>query len=130
MDDRLWIVTVIEENNMQFFAFPIEWKARECCSHWKNEGYEVEMEAYRPANDLDKDWKAEAESTLKDLTDLSIHYNELKNKVVDAQEELQAARDEADKRVGQVEEELRIAKSDCQTLKEIIVRQAMRMVGM
>lgn len=114
MDDRLWIVTVFDEGNTQYMAFPIEWKAKECCSHWQNEGYEAEVEQFRPVNNIDKDWRAEAESTLKDFIDISAKHNELKKQFDEVTEKLH--------------NEIHQQREDINVLKEAIVRQMLKEV--
>ena len=57
-------------------------------------------------------------------------YDDLLTEVEGLRTALDDAKAESERRINQVAEELRVARSDVHTLEEVIVKLAMRLVGM
>lgn len=115
----LWIVKVIDAEGTTYSGFESQ---NEALVYAKMMGSDA-IGRYMLADEAENDWKdryAEEEEQYKNLT------TELEG----LRAALGDAKAESEKRVEQIANELRIARTDIHTLEEVIVKMAMRLVGM
>lgn len=116
MNDTIWIVKTgnvynVFENKAQAEAF-------------LNRADETsEIVKYEAVHINDRDWKKEYEEEAEKLDSLSVELDGLRTALADAKAE-------AEKRINVAMDELKVARSDVHTLEEVIVKMAMRLVGM
>lgn len=116
MKDTIWIIKTgkaynVFENKAQAEAF------LNCADETS------ELVKYEAVHIIDRDWKTDYEEEAKKLDSLSVELDGLRTAFA-------GAKAESEKRINVAMDELRVARSDVHTLEEVIVKMAMRLVGM
>lgn len=124
----LWIVTVIDGDNVQYMAFDEEEKARSCYRHWLDEGYEASLRPYKA--DDGGFWEKQSREVMERYENLQGDYNELKLDAIRLEEELAKAKERFDEVTTELHNEVEPLRQDINILKEALVRQALKAVGL
>lgn len=119
MKDTIWIIKSGEETPI-YQVFEDEAEAQEC---FKEMEEVCEIVKYKAVHINDRDWKKDYEEEAENLDRLSVELDGLRTAFADAKAE-------SEKRINVAMDELKVARSDVHTLEEVIVKMAMRLVGM
>lgn len=130
---ELWVVTEIntETGTRNRVLCQTEEEAElyaEEVSKHANRGAEVTK--FYSEDHCDRDWKDEAREWREMYEGEEAKYKDLAVEVEGMRTALDDAKAESERRINQALEELRVARSDVHTLEEVIVKLAMRLVGM
>ena len=119
MKDTIWIIKSGAETPI-YQVFEGEAEAEEC---FEEIDEACEIVKYNAVHIYDCDWKKMYEDEEQKYEKLSVELDGLRTA-------LAVAKAESEKRINVAMEELRVARSDVHTLEEVIVKMAMRLVGM
>ena len=119
MKDTIWIVKTLTEPHI-YNVFEDETEAEE---FYKDAEVKRQIMKYVGVEYCDWDWQARYEEEARKLEALETEVEGMRTALADAKAE-------AEKRINVAMEELRVARSDVHALEEVIVKMAMRLVGM
>lgn len=130
---ELWVVTETNtetgESGKGFFeSEDVAKQYADKISSCENMGAEVTK--YYSEDHCDRDWKDEAREWREMYEGEEAKYKDLAVELEGLRTALTDAKAESERRINQTLEELRVARSDVHTLEEVIVKLAMRLVGM
>lgn len=119
MKDTIWIIKSGEETPI-YQVFEDEAKAQEC---FKEMEEVCEIVKYKAVHRYDYDWEQMYKDEEEKYNNLAVELDGLRTAFADAKAE-------SEKRINVAMDELKVARSDVHTLEEVIVKMAMRLVGM
>lgn len=92
--------------------------------------WSAEVTKFYSEDHCDRDWRDEAREWREMYEGEEAKYKDLVVELEGLRQALDDAKAESERRINQALEELRVARSDVHTLEEVIVKLAMRLVGM
>ena len=123
---ELWVVTEINPETGASKKWFYE-NGEDAEQHAKETNEDTDWSAkvtkFYSEDHCDRDWKDEAREWREMYDNLAVELEGLRTALDDAKAE-------SERRINQTMDELRVARSDVHTLEEVIVKLAMRLVGM
>lgn len=119
MKDTIWGIKSGEETPI-YQVFEDETEAQEC---FKEMAEVCEIVKYKAVHKYDYGWEQMYKDEEEKYNNLSVELDGLRTAFADAKAE-------SEKRINVAMDELKVARSDVHTLEEVIVKMAMRLVGM